>query len=303
MNISKRIDFISNCCRPDFAPKIIIIDVYLIIKYISVISFKQNNKKFFVSVLNFKEKDLRKKEQTNSTFDTTNVVHLSSILTVAMSTSVVKLFNTQRKLYKTLGLYIHRSQLWHSTGLATAKSLFFLISAVQFFITTTAFFLFEAQTINEYGMSFYISITILAVAINTTTIAWQIDQISRLMRNYEEFIDKSQFGVFLCWNIFKLLESFYINFNINLLFQWEYFDIGSRICASSTSIYIELNKKIELVCNVLRFMLMKFTYIFGIIVPQILITCVNYFVYDLKEESFYLTCPMMCVQLNCVIYL
>lgn len=99
-----------------------------------------------------------------------------------------------------------------------------------------------------------------------------------------------QKSVFLCLECFfipKLLEN-------KSMFTFSLFQIGSKIRASSRSIYVELNKKIELVYKVLRFIIMKFTYV-GIIVPQLLITGVDYFVYDLREESFYLTCPVMCV--------
>lgn len=115
---------------------------------------------------------------------------ISFILTVVMS-SVVKLFITQRKLYKTLGIDIYQSQIWRSMRSINGRSLLFLISALQFYISTTAFLVFEAQTADEYGMTFYISITIVSVAINAITIAWQMDKIFILMRNYEEFIDKS----------------------------------------------------------------------------------------------------------------
>lgn len=74
----------------------------------------------------------------------------------------------------------------------------------------------------------------------------------------------------------------------------EYSKTGSKLCASSTSIYIELNKKIESMYKLLHFVMMRFTYI-GVIVPQLFTTGVNYFVNDLKNESFYLTSPGMCV--------
>lgn len=133
------------------------------------------------------------KKQVNrdgSNFEEHTQLFISLVLTVVMST-VVKLFDTQQKLYKTLGFDIYQSQSCHSKCLISIKSLFFLISSLQLFISTTAFFLFEARTVDEYGMSFYISITIFSVSINITTIAWKMDEIFVLLRNYEEFIDKS----------------------------------------------------------------------------------------------------------------
>lgn len=40
--------------------------------------------------------------------------------------------------------------------------------------------------------------------------------------------------------------------------------------------------------------MVKIMYI-GVISPQILTTAVNFFIYDLKDESYYLTCPVMYV--------
>lgn len=114
----------------------------------------------------------------------------SLVLTVVMS-SVVKLFITQLKFYKTLGFNISQSELWHSTGSISAKSLFFLIVALQYYITTAVFFLFEAQTADECEMSFYVSITVLVAIVYTSKIAMNINKISELIRNYEEFVDKS----------------------------------------------------------------------------------------------------------------
>lgn len=118
------------------------------------------------------------------------------MLVVAMS-CVVKLFNTQQNFYKTLGFDIFLSQSCHSKCLASAKILFFLISSTQLFISTTAYFLFQAQTADEYEISFYISITIFITVINISTIAWKIRKFLTIIERYEDFIDKSQFSICL----------------------------------------------------------------------------------------------------------
>lgn len=78
-------------------------------------------------------------------------------------------------------------------GLISAKSLFFRISTMLLFISTAAYFLFEAQTADECGLSFYVSITVMTVTVYTSKIAWKLNKIFKLIRNYEEFIDKSEF--------------------------------------------------------------------------------------------------------------
>lgn len=123
-------------------------------------------------------------------FEEHTKLYISLMLAVAMS-CVVKLFNTQQKFYKTLGFDIFLSQSCHSKCLASAKILFFLISSTQLFISTTAYFLFQAQTADEYEISFYISITIFITVINISTIAWKIRKFLTIIERYEDFIDKS----------------------------------------------------------------------------------------------------------------
>lgn len=127
---------------------------------------------------------------------TRDCIHISSILIVVMSSCVIKLFNNQQELYKTLGFIIYQSKSWHSKSLSSVKSLFFLISTMSLFISTTAFFLCEAQTADEYGISFCISLTVLVTMVNVSIVAWNIDKILMLIRNYETFIDESWFSSF-----------------------------------------------------------------------------------------------------------
>lgn len=54
--------------------------------------------------------------------------------------------------------------------------------------------------------------------------------------------------------------------------------------------YNELNEKIERICRLIYITLTECT-IPGLMVPCFLITAVNYFVYDLGDESFYVPCP------------
>lgn len=111
----------------------------------------------------------------------------------------IKLFQTLRKLYKTKGLDI-RHQL-HTpknlfqfiTAAQLTRFLFFIIPITQLFISSTAFFLVKAQTPDEYGTSFYVSLTTLCVIINFLIIAWRMVEILDLIIGYEKFIEKSQF--------------------------------------------------------------------------------------------------------------
>lgn len=72
------------------------------------------------------------------------------------------------------------------------KNLLLSISTVQLFISSSAFFLFEAQTADEYGISFFVSLTILSMMANILSVAWNIDKILMLIGKYEKFLEKSK---------------------------------------------------------------------------------------------------------------
>lgn len=56
--------------------------------------------------------------------------------------------------------------------------------------------------------------------------------------------------------------------------------------------YIELKKDIDLTCKLLDTTIVKLTFIV-VLLPPLLISGVNYFIYDLKDESYFLICPIM----------
>lgn len=63
--------------------------------------------------------------------------------------------------------------------------------------------------------------------------------------------------------------------------------------AYAKCMYTALNEKIEQSSKWFHFAI-KLTVVL-VIVPNLLISYINYFVYDLKEDSFILACPMMWV--------
>lgn len=68
--------------------------------------------------------------------------------------------------------------------------------------------------------------------------------------------------------------------------------IGLAYCPILAPIYIELSGKIEFTCKLFDIVFVKVT-LASIILPQFLITVVNYFIYDLKDESYFFSIPMM----------
>lgn len=69
----------------------------------------------------------------------------------------------------------------------------------MFFITSVAFFLFDATTIDEYGISFYALISILNATINILTMARKMPNILTIIGKigkYEELIDGKELLAF-----------------------------------------------------------------------------------------------------------
>lgn len=108
---------------------------------------------------------------------------------------VVKLFQTVQNFYRTNGFHILPTQSQHQSSMCPLNGKMFLLLffPAQLFILSAAFFLFEAQTADENGLSFYMSISVLASTINVLNVVWKIDKILTLIDRYEEFIDKRWF--------------------------------------------------------------------------------------------------------------
>lgn len=92
--------------------------------------------------------------------------------------SVVKLFYTLKTFYKIIGSL-------------NGINAFRLTTFVAAYISTTAFFFFEAQTTDENGTSFYVSISMLAIAIDISITQSKMANIFELIGKYEEFIANS----------------------------------------------------------------------------------------------------------------
>lgn len=58
------------------------------------------------------------------------------------------------------------------------------------------------------------------------------------------------------------------------------------------TMYKELSEKIEYVNKVVHFCLTRLTVV-GVVQPALFVTMVNFFIYDLGRDSFYLPFPVM----------
>lgn len=95
-----------------------------------------------------------------------------------------KMFVFIRKSYEITGIYPHQtcSYNWRNS-----TELLFMS---MMFVASTAFLLFQANSFEEYGSSFYISAAALMHIGCLPTIIPQADDIFALMNKFEEFVEK-----------------------------------------------------------------------------------------------------------------
>lgn len=102
----------------------------------------------------------------------------------------IQLFQSVRTFYQKIGIkHSSKSQQYSSYN---CKNLFAFFAITQIFTTSTAFFLFEAKTLQEYSTSFYGSITELDCLIYFATNFFKLRNILDLIENYDKFIAKSK---------------------------------------------------------------------------------------------------------------
>lgn len=112
----------------------------------------------------------------------------SSALTFAMA-ETIKLFRSVRQIYQEMGIYPTQS---NQTAAPYARYLFNLLSMIIFSISSSAFFLFEATAIQEFGITFYAACAGLTMSAALVIKSSKMLKIVKLFEKMEEFIAKSE---------------------------------------------------------------------------------------------------------------
>lgn len=120
-------------------------------------------------------------------------VHNNSIMAVTKARPI-KLFCFAHKFYQKIGVY-QPTQLKQNQPFNLINTLL-LYNLLQFGITTGAFFLFEATSLDEFGLTFYETLTVLSLAFYHVTNIYQIGNVLKLIENFEEFIGTSKLNLF-----------------------------------------------------------------------------------------------------------
>lgn len=88
-----------------------------------------------------------------------------------------------------LGAYPSRP---NETFTFNSRNLFFLFCLVQSIIFIAGFFMFEAQSMGEYGITFFMILTKIYAMLGLLLLLWRIRKILELISKLEEFIEKSE---------------------------------------------------------------------------------------------------------------
>lgn len=190
----------------------------------------------------------------------------------------IELFPAIRSVYQKLG--IHPPQSNRNSGFNQHNLLILLVQSLTFG-SAGAFLLFRVDSIVEFGTSFSSCIMILTNTIFNLINIVEMKNIVKLIGQFEDFIEMS-----------RLTQQSLNSFPLQNLIAFGTFEIGSQSNSASKTMYSNLSEKIKHIS--------KWTYVFMMQIIVVgfasgtLASCyANYYIFDLKEESFILPVPLM----------
>lgn len=111
-----------------------------------------------------------------------------SLLTTVIMTGSIKLFQHIQKFHQIVG--IHSSQSNQKQWSAILGKTIFLISSAQLTFTIVAFLLFDAKSMFDYGLAFYILIALINNTGNYLFFIWRSENTFKFIENCVGFIEK-----------------------------------------------------------------------------------------------------------------
>lgn len=105
--------------------------------------------------------------------------------------STIQLFQTVRELYQTMEIW--ESQPKRIPSWLNLINFFYFLFIILMIITSTAYFLFSAQSAQEYSDTFYVAITTTTFIFGIFISIFQIANIATLIQNFDAFIQQSKF--------------------------------------------------------------------------------------------------------------
>lgn len=106
----------------------------------------------------------------------------------------IKLFKFVQKIYQFIGISPSKFKERSRRGrIINAKNWFIIGCHVQYFLSTVAYLLFEANSMIEYGMVFYTCTTVPLSLVLYLILIWTMESFSNYIENCERFIEKSEY--------------------------------------------------------------------------------------------------------------
>lgn len=190
----------------------------------------------------------------------------------------MKLFQSMQKFYQVCG--INQPQ---SNDALNIRIVVILIFIFFNFVSIVGTFFFKSTSFSEYIDTFDILITIVTCSMNIFECLWKRSEVFRFIKRLEEFIEKSNLKyINRCFGQLKWI--FFLNFN----------NIGSDNLAFKT-MDIELNDKIERITTVMYVLQVTAT-MAAILVPAVLFTLMNYFIFNQNDQLYFLPIPLTYVR-------
>lgn len=106
-----------------------------------------------------------------------------------------KLLQSARKSYQAIGL--DPFQLNPTPTKCNRRIFLIAFSMLQMLVSSAAFFIFKAETIQEFTASFYTSITELFLLMHFFSLITKMDDISKETVTFENLIEKSQWKYYI----------------------------------------------------------------------------------------------------------
>lgn len=154
--------------------------------------------------------------------------------------NLIKLFQFNQKYCETIGIRLLASNQSHYR--LNSKNLILIFFVVQFAIASAAFVVYDAESMGEYGVTFFVFIATVISMVDYSITIWKREFISTFTENCEVFIEKSKLDLFtrsalVLWNnlrfpVDKLSQCFHQNcrfggtecceFQVNILKYFNY---------------------------------------------------------------------------------
>lgn len=190
----------------------------------------------------------------------------------------MKLFQLVQKYYQTIG--VHATQTHPKCAFNVHN--FWLLLITSAFCASTVMSFIQSTAIMDYAESFYIFSTTLASMTSYLEAISKAKTTFTFISELDEYIQKSGLAFNMYTNRKSAMHQSILNFH----------HLESQNVSTETVLaYSKLIGNIELMTKVIRFGLVELTVV-GCFFPALVITLINYFYFDLGDESYFLSFPI-----------